>query len=151
MILGHVALYSHLALFGASLVVREPKPHVSFRVVLKGFGRRPVLAPLGKFLHEDLVNTAYVVSIFIGFIRVSSLFWNPLSVGKSCSKTTWSMLTRSFQNVYSRRPMYLISLVLYIAAAAASGASRSYGELLAFRAMNGFATGVPLRPWKCHG
>lgn len=56
----------------------------------------------------------------------SSLFWNPIA------------------NVYGRRPIYIISISVAIATSAASGASRTYGELIAFRALNGFFGGVAL-------
>jgi MFS family permease len=81
---------------------------------------------LSKFLHRSLVQTAYVTSTFIACVGVSSLFWNPIS------------------NIYGRRPIYILSIAVSIAMGVGSGVSKSYGELLTFRALNGFFGGVPL-------
>ena len=78
------------------------------------------------FLHENLVNTAYVTSIFIACVGLGALFWVPLS------------------NVYGRRPLYLLALLTNIAFLAASGASKNYGTIMAMRALNGFFAGIPL-------
>lgn len=86
----------------------------------------PAFVPLSKSLHKDITETAYVTSVFIAFVGASSLFWNPIA------------------NVYGRRPIYIISISVAIATSAASGASSTYGELIAFRALNGFFGGVAL-------
>ncbi len=71
--------------------------------------------PLSQFLHRDLVSTAYVTSTFILCVGVSAIFWNPIS------------------NIYGRRPIYIGTVAIATAMSAASGASQSYGELIAFR------------------
>lgn len=77
-------------------------------------------------MHRDTVTTAYVTSTFILCVGVSSVFWNPIS------------------NVYGRRPIYIITVAVAVAMSAASGASKSFGELIAYRCLNGFFGGVPL-------
>ena len=82
--------------------------------------------PLSAFVHRNLVETAYVTSAFVLCVGISTIIWNPIS------------------NVYGRRPVYIISIAIGTAMSAASGAARSYGELLAYRCLNGFFGGVPL-------
>jgi MFS family permease len=67
-----------------------------------------------------------VTSTFILCAGVSTIFWNPIS------------------NVYGRRPVYILTVAIGAAMSGASGAARSYGELVAFRCLNGFFGGVPL-------
>lgn len=86
----------------------------------------PTYVPLSVYLHKDLVTTAYITSIFIACAGVASLFWNPIS------------------NVYGRRPIYIVSLLACLAFLVASAESKHYGEMMAFRALNGFFAGVPL-------
>jgi len=86
----------------------------------------PNFQVLSVYLHRDVKETAYVASIFILTAGCSAWIWNPIA------------------NVYGRRPMYLLSVAASVAFLAASGASRSYGELIAFRALNGFFGGIPL-------
>ncbi|KAF2097136.1 MFS general substrate transporter [Rhizodiscina lignyota] len=106
-VLAQVSLLSFTALLSASLIA-------------------PTYVPLGEFLHEDLVTTAYVTSVFIACAGIGSLFWIP------------------FSNIYGRRPIYLLSLLANTAFLVASGKSKSYGEIMAMRALNGFFAGIPL-------
>ncbi|KAF2230595.1 MFS general substrate transporter [Viridothelium virens] len=99
-VLVQVSLISFLSLFSASLIV-------------------PTFVPLGKYLHKDLTDVAYVVSIFTAIISISPLVWNPIS------------------NVYGRRPVYIVNLIATVAFSAASAASHDYGTLLAMRALCG--------------
>ncbi|KAI9687456.1 MAG: hypothetical protein M1822_002066 [Bathelium mastoideum] len=100
MVLVQVSLISFLSLFSASLIV-------------------PTFVPLGKYLHKDLADVAYVVSIFTAITSISPLIWNPIS------------------NVYGRRPVYITNLAALVAFSAASAASRDYGTLLGMRALSG--------------
>jgi MFS family permease len=75
-------------------------------------------------MHRSLVRTAYVVTIFVAGLGVAPLFWNPLS------------------NIYSRRPLYLASVLLYLVTLVGLGASKDFGTLLAFRFLNGFLGGM---------
>ncbi|KAK5125644.1 hypothetical protein LTR85_011918 [Meristemomyces frigidus] len=86
----------------------------------------PSFQVLSRYLHTDLPQTAYITSIFILFGGCSAVLWNPIA------------------NVYGRRPVYLVSIIGCVAFLVASGAARSYSELMAFRALNGFFSGVPL-------
>lgn len=81
--------------------------------------------PLSKFLRQDLVQTAYVTSVFILIYGVAPLIWTPLA------------------NVYGRRPIYIITLILAVATSGGSGAAPNYGSLLALRALNGLGSGAP--------
>ena len=80
--------------------------------------------PLSKYVHRNLVATAYVVSIFVAGLGGAPLLWNPIS------------------NVYGRRPLYLGSVILYLITSVLSGISTNYGMLLAFRFLNGFLGGM---------
>ncbi|KAI9706212.1 MAG: hypothetical protein M1820_004973 [Bogoriella megaspora] len=95
-----VSLISFLSLFSASLIV-------------------PTFVPLGKYLHRDLTDVAYVVSIFTAVTSISPLIWNPIS------------------NVYGRRPVYIMNLAATIVFSSASAASQDYSALLAMRALSG--------------
>ncbi|KAK4542163.1 hypothetical protein LTR36_007010 [Oleoguttula mirabilis] len=86
----------------------------------------PTFQVLSEYLHRGMPQTAYITSIFVLFGGCSAVLWNPVA------------------NVYGRRPVYITSLVACIAFLVASGAARSYSELLAFRALNGFFGGVSL-------
>ncbi|KAL1968440.1 hypothetical protein VTN77DRAFT_1969 [Rasamsonia byssochlamydoides] len=107
MVLVEVSLLSFFSLLSASLIT-------------------PAFVPLSNFLHRGLVETAYVTSMFIFFVGLSPVFWNPIS------------------NVYGRRPIYIVSVAISLAMSVASGKANSYGSLLAFRCLNGFFGGVPL-------
>jgi MFS family permease len=72
-----------------------------------------------------LVQTAYVTSIFILCTGISPLIWNPIA------------------NVYGRRPVYIMTLILAIATSGGSGDAPDYSSLLALRAFNGFGAGAP--------
>jgi MFS family permease len=86
----------------------------------------PAFVPLANFLNHGLVETAYVTSMFIFFVGLSPIFWNPIA------------------NVYGRRPIYIMSVTIGLVMSVASGKADSYGSLLAFRCLNGFFGGVPL-------
>lgn len=86
----------------------------------------PTFQVLSKYLHKGLAETAYITGIFILTSGLSAILWNPIG------------------NVYGRRPLYLIGIVASVASLVASGLSRSYVELMVFRALNGFFSGIPL-------
>ena len=106
-ILIEVSALSLLSLLGASVIT-------------------PTFGVLSKEFHKSLTETAYITSVFVLTIGLSSAFWNPLA------------------NVYGRRPVYLICIAGSIATAAGSAASTTYRELLALRAVNGIFAGIPL-------
>ena len=106
-ILIEVSALSLLSLLGASVIT-------------------PTFGVLSKEFHKSLTETAYITSVFVLTIGLSSAFWNPLA------------------NVYGRRPVYLVCIVGSVATAAGSAASTAYGELLALRALNGVFAGIPL-------
>lgn len=70
-------------------------------------------------------QTVYVTSMFLLSAGLSSIFWNPIS------------------NIYGRRPVYIITVLIGLLMSVASGKATSYGPLLAFRCLNGFFGGVP--------
>lgn len=76
--------------------------------------------------HSTDCSRSTVTSIFIACAGIASLFWNPIS------------------NVYGRRPIYIISLLACLAFLVTSAESSHYGEMMAFRALNGLFAGVPL-------
>ncbi|KAL1863853.1 hypothetical protein VTK73DRAFT_6353 [Phialemonium thermophilum] len=108
------------------LVVLAEVSILSFLALLSASLITPAFVPLSEFVHRGLVPTAYVTSLFILCAGLSTIFWNPVS------------------NVYGRRPVYILTVAVGAAMSAASGAARSYGQLLAFRCLNGFFGGVPL-------
>ena len=81
--------------------------------------------PLSIFLKRNLVQTAYVTSIFILCTGISPLIWNPIA------------------NVYGRRPVYILTLMLAVATSGGSGDAPGYSSLLALRAFNGLGAGAP--------
>lgn len=86
----------------------------------------PSFQILSREFGREIEEIAYITSIFILTAGCSAGFWNPIA------------------NVYGRRPVYLISVAACIALLVASGRARTYAELMAFRALNGFFGGVPL-------
>ncbi|KAL9085495.1 MAG: hypothetical protein Q9165_007540 [Trypethelium subeluteriae] len=116
-VLVQVSLISFLALFSASLIVSDKTSEDCLAKLTSQ--KVPTFVPLGKYLHKDLTDVAYVVSIFTAVVSISPLFWNPIS------------------NVYGRRPVYIMNLVATVVFSAASAASHDYGTLLAMRALSG--------------
>ena len=87
--------------------------------------KTPALQPLSLFLHRNLVQTAYVSSLFVLFAGISPLLVNPIA------------------NVYGRRPVYILTLILAVATSGASGGAPEFSSLLALRALNGLGCGAP--------
>ena len=81
--------------------------------------------PLSKFLDKSVVKTAYITSVFLLFIGIAPLIWSPIA------------------NVYGRRPVYIITLLLAIITGAGSGAAPNYATLLTLRSINGLGSGAP--------
>ncbi|KAH8692605.1 major facilitator superfamily domain-containing protein [Talaromyces proteolyticus] len=81
--------------------------------------------PLSVYLEYEMDQTVYVTSMFLLAAGLSSIFWNPIS------------------NVYGRRPVYIITVLVGLLMSVASGQATSYGPLLAYRCLNGFFGGVP--------
>ena len=72
-----------------------------------------------------MVQTAYVTSLFVLCTGISPLIWNPIA------------------NVYGRRPVYILTLLLAVATAGGSGRAPDYSSLLALRSLNGIGAGAP--------
>ncbi|KAK7509067.1 major facilitator superfamily domain-containing protein [Phyllosticta citriasiana] len=85
----------------------------------------PAFVPLSRYLHRNLSDTAYTMSIVLATTGVSPFLWNPLS------------------NVLGRRPIWLLCLLGSAATSAASGAARNFEVLLTLRALAGIFTGIP--------
>ncbi|KAK3675143.1 hypothetical protein LTR78_005077 [Recurvomyces mirabilis] len=107
LVLWHVSMIPFLALFSASLIV-------------------PTFVPLGKYLHTQITETAYVTSIYIALVAISPLIWNPMS------------------NVYGRRPIYIMSLATLVLFSTLSGWCKTYHTLLVLRALTGLFGSVSL-------
>lgn len=75
-------------------------------------------------LMANISKTAYFFTTAALLQGLGNLLWMPLIVK------------------YGRRPVYVISFVLYTATAAWAGASTSYGSELAARIVMGFASGA---------
>ncbi|KIW88932.1 uncharacterized protein Z519_10416 [Cladophialophora bantiana CBS 173.52] len=108
------------------LVVLGEVSLLSFLALLSASLITPAFIPLSLFLHRGLVETAFVTSTFVACVGVSTIVWNPIS------------------NVYGRRPVYIITVAISIGMSVASGKANNFGQILTFRALNGFFGGVPL-------
>ena len=70
-------------------------------------------------MHVSVVEASYQTTVSIALGGVSPLIWSPIS------------------NVYGRRPILIFVTAIGVAAHAASGASKSWGGILAARAFVG--------------
>jgi MFS family permease len=70
-------------------------------------------------MHVSVVEASYQTTVPIIFAGISPLVWSPIS------------------NVYGRRPIFVFVTAIGVAAHAASGASKSWGGILAVRAFVG--------------
>jgi MFS family permease len=94
-------------------------PHLTYGI------KTPAFVPLSQFRHESLVKTPYITSVFLLFLGFAPLIWAPIA------------------NIYGRRPVYIITLILSVATAVGSGAAPNYAGLLTLRAFNGLGAGAP--------
>lgn len=83
----------------------------------------PSLVLLSKAMHKDSKVAAYSTTTAIILGGVSPFFWTPLT------------------NVYGRRPITLLALLLTILGGIGSGLSPHFAALVGTRALNGFGFG----------
>jgi MFS family permease len=99
---------------------------VSFLAFLGPFNSavvNPALVPLTKLFHVPVTDGPYQTTTVIVAVGVAPLFWTPLA------------------NVYGRRPIYIISMLIGIGATIGSGAAKSWSGLLVARAFSGIGCG----------
>lgn len=99
---------------------------VSFLALLGPFNSsvvNPALVPLTKLFHVPTTDGPYQTTTVIVAVGVAPLFYTPLA------------------NIYGRRPVYLISTAIGIAATIGSGVAKSWSTLLVARAFSGIGMG----------
>jgi MFS family permease len=99
---------------------------VSFLAFLGPFNSavvNPALVPLTKLYNVAVTDGPYQTTTVIIAVGVAPLFWNPLA------------------NIYGRRPIYIISMLLAIVATVGSGAAKTWSTLLVARAFSGIGVG----------
>jgi MFS family permease len=80
----------------------------------------PAYVPMAKELHISTVRASYQTTIVIAINGLAPFLWLPLA------------------NVYGRRPMYLFCTLLGFGTALGSAYAKTFSQLLAARAFNGF-------------
>lgn len=80
----------------------------------------PAVVPLATELDITAVIGTYQTTIAIGAGALGPVFFTP------------------FANVYGRRPVYILSILIGFASALGSAKAKSFGTLMFARAMNGF-------------
>lgn len=118
---------------------------VSFLAFLGPFNSavvNPALVPLTKLFHVPVTDGPYQTTTVIVAVGVAPLFWTPLA------------------NIYGRRPIYIISMLIGIGATIGSGAAKTWSTLIVARAFSGkhaalfetiSADSPRYRLRKCHG
>jgi multidrug resistance protein len=99
---------------------------VSFLAFLGPFNSavvNPALVPLTKLFHVPVTDGPYQTTTVIVAVGVAPLFWTPLA------------------NIYGRRPIYIISMLIGIGATIGSGAAKSWSGLIVARAFSGIGCG----------
>lgn len=86
----------------------------------------PALVPLAKLFHIPVGQASYQTTTVIVVVGVAPLFWTPLA------------------NVYGRRPIYLISTLIGIAATIGSGFARTWATLIVARVFSGVGVGAAM-------
>src|SRR5436853_1788907 len=122
----------------------EGKPHV----ILSTQRRRMVTAGvmLGMFLgalEATVVGTAMPTIIAsLGGLDVYSWVFSAYLLTSTVTVPVWGRMS----DLYGRRPLYLLSVIFFLAGSALSGMSGSITQLIAFRAVQGLGAGglVPL-------
>ncbi|PFH50474.1 hypothetical protein AMATHDRAFT_3957 [Amanita thiersii Skay4041] len=82
----------------------------------------PAVVPLSQEFHISHVAATYQATIAIGVSALGPLLFTPVA------------------NVYGRRPVYLITILIGFVTAVGAAQATSYGGLIAARAINGFGT-----------
>ncbi|KAG5733424.1 Protein HOL1 [Termitomyces sp. T112] len=94
-----------------------------------------MLAFLGT-LNVAVINPAVVpLSTEFGIADVTGTYQTTIAIGAGA---LGPVFFTPFANVYGRRPVYLLSVLIGFASALGSARSKSYGTLMFARAMNGF-------------
>jgi MFS family permease len=86
----------------------------------------PAFVRMAKDLHVTVEQASYCTTVFILFGGVLSMFIVP------------------FANVYGRRIVYIIFILVAVAGAFASAGAPTYGGVIAGRVFNGIGASVPL-------
>lgn len=86
----------------------------------------PAVVPLSKEFDIPPVTGTYQTTVAIGTSSLGPLLFTP------------------FANVYGRRPAYLLSVLIGFVSAIGSASAKSYGGLIAARAINGFGPSAAL-------
>ena len=102
---------------------------VSFLALLGPFNSavvNPALVPLAKLFEISVDQAPLQTTTVIIAVGVSPLVWTPLA------------------NIYGRRPIYLVSNLIGIAATIGSGVAKSWSALIVGRVFSGIGVGAAM-------
>ncbi|KAF5366026.1 hypothetical protein D9758_006737 [Tetrapyrgos nigripes] len=93
-------------------------------------------------LNVAIINPAVVpLSAEFGIAHVTGTYQTTIAIGTS---SLGPLLFTPLANIYGRRPIYLISVLIGFASAVGSASAKSYGTLILARAINGFGPSAAL-------
>ncbi len=111
-----------------------PAPAAKLRTVLAG----ALLAMVLAALDQNIVNTA--LPRMVGDLGgMAHLSW--VVTAFMLTSTTTTPLYGKLSDIYGRRVLFFVAILLFLAGSLLCGAARSMGQLIAFRALQGLGAG----------